>query len=298
MSTIPESQTIPTILTVQDMSSVGRCSLTIMLPLISVLQCQPIPLPTAILSNHLGFGKHKLVDFTDSMSDFITCWEPLKLTFDTINTGFMTSPQQAKLVRSIVERYRTESTTIVIDPVLADHGRLYSIYTPDMVTAMKELVKLATIVTPNYTEACLLTNTPYTATAPTAAELKQLCQQLSQLGPSKVVITSVPHPTMALTVSYDSSINEMIYFSTPKIALQPSGSGDMLAAVLTATYTRTKDFNRSVRQAIIFTYLAIKNTYTQGNYHNQGLVFEPLLSTLGKPDFIQLYQEVLHEVHH
>ena len=141
---------VPTILSIQDMSSVGRCSLTVFIPLVSALRCQPIPLPTAVLCNHLEYPNFEMVDITDHLESFYNCWNKNNITFDAIQSGFLASPEQIRLVEDAIERFGKDKL-IVVDPAMADDGKLYSIYNEEMVKEMRKLITKAFIIKPNYT---------------------------------------------------------------------------------------------------------------------------------------------------
>ena len=146
--------TVPRILTIQDMSSIGRCSLTVMLPIISALGCQAVPLATAVLSNQFqNIPIFEIVDLSDHLTAFMDCWEKNEIDFNAIVSGFLASPEQIHLVEEAINRFGKDKM-VIVDPAMADDGRLYSIYTPDMVKAMRHLISRAHIVKPNYTEAC------------------------------------------------------------------------------------------------------------------------------------------------
>ena len=154
---------VPTILSIQDMSSVGRCSLTVFIPLVSALRCQPIPLPTAVLCNHLEYPNFEMVDITDHLESFYNCWNKNNITFDAIQSGFLASPEQIRLVEDAIERFGKDKL-VVVDPAMADDGKLYSIYNEEMVKEMRKLITKAFIIKPNYTEACFLLDMPFDPT--------------------------------------------------------------------------------------------------------------------------------------
>ena len=142
---------VPRVLTIQDMSSIGRCALTVMIPIISALPSQAVPLATAVLSNHLEYPHYEFVDLSAHMRDFMDCWDKNEIDFHAIISGFLASPEQIHLVEEAINRFASNGQMVIVDPAMADDGRLYSIYTPDMVVAMRQLVSKAHIVKPNYT---------------------------------------------------------------------------------------------------------------------------------------------------
>ena len=175
---------------INDYSGFGRCSIAVELPIISALKVQCCPLPTSILSNHTGFESFYFEDFTESMPAYIKEWEKLNLKFDGICTGFLGSHKQIEIVRYFFDIFKTPDNIVVVDPVMGDYGNLYATYTKETCEEMKKLVSYANILTPNLTEACILTGREYNAEYGNE-ELETIAKQLSDMGPSKIVITGI-----------------------------------------------------------------------------------------------------------
>ena len=179
---------------INDYSGFGRCSIAVELPIISALKVQCCPLPTSILSNHTGFESFYFEDFTESMPAYIKEWEKLNLKFDGICTGFLGSHKQIEIVRYFFDIFKTPDNIVVVDPVMGDYGNLYATYTKETCEEMKKLVSYANILTPNLTEACILTGREYNAEYGNE-ELEIIAKQLSDMGPSKIVITGIVRGT-------------------------------------------------------------------------------------------------------
>lgn len=175
---------------INDLSGFGRCSIAVALPLISHLGIQCCPLPTAVFSDHTGFESFYVKDFTDSMEPYMAEWKKLDLEFEGILTGFLGSVRQIDLVEKFLKEFTTDRTTVIVDPVMGDYGKLYATYTDELCRGIGRLVQYADILTPNVTEACILTGTPYQEHF-TEAELLALAQRLCDQGPERVVITGV-----------------------------------------------------------------------------------------------------------
>ena len=175
---------------INDFCGFRRCSIAASLPIISALKIQCCPLPTSIFSNHTGFESFYYTDYTTHMNRYMQEWEKLDLRFHGILTGFLGSPEQIQIVKSFFERFKTDSNITVIDPVMGDYGRLYPTYSPRLAEQMCSLVPYADILTPNLTEACILTETAYDPDMDEAS-LETLCQKLSAMGPKKVVISGL-----------------------------------------------------------------------------------------------------------
>ncbi len=146
---------------INDISGFGRCSIAVSLPIISYLGVQCCPVPTSIFSNHTGYPHFFFDDYTDRMPAYIANWKKLGLTFEGITTGFLGSVRQIRIVKEFIREFSRENTLIIIDPVMGDNGRLYSTYTKELCEEMKQLTAYADILTPNLTECCNLTDTPY-----------------------------------------------------------------------------------------------------------------------------------------
>ena len=194
------------VLAIHDMCSFGRCSLTAAIPVISAMGIQVCPFPTAMFSNNLTYGNYTFSDFTPHMNGFMDKWQELGLSYDAIYSGFLADAGQIAIVTDAIRRFASEDTLIVVDPAMADNGVLYPVFTPDIITEMKKLVSRATIITPNYTEACLLLGTSFDETVPNTQRIREVCSGLAELGPQKIVVTSVPAPNEEIKVaSYDAA---------------------------------------------------------------------------------------------
>ena len=146
---------------VNDMTGFGRCSIAAQLPIISAMKIQCCPLPTAILSAHTGFPSFFFDDYTSKMKDYMNNWKELNINFDGIATGFLGSKEQIDVVVEFMEKFKDNTTIVVVDPVMGDYGELYATYTKEMCNEMKKLLKYADIITPNLTEACRLIDVEY-----------------------------------------------------------------------------------------------------------------------------------------
>ena len=142
---------------INDMSGFGRCSAAVSLPVISHMRVQGCVLPTAIFSNHTGFPSYYYEDYTEHMRRFMDEWKKLDLRFEGIASGFLGSAAQIQIVRDFIREFRDERTRVIIDPVMGENGRAYPTYTAEMCEKMSHLVEFADILTPNVTEACMLT---------------------------------------------------------------------------------------------------------------------------------------------
>ena len=264
---------------INDISGFGRCSIAVAMPIISAMKVQCCPVPTAIFSNHTGFPERFFEDYTDKMQPYIDQWKKLGLEFEGISTGFLGSEQQIAIVCKFIREFRTDRTTVVVDPVMGDYGKLYPTYTDGMCQAMKALVQDADILTPNLTEACILTDTPYHDGAWKIVELKSLANKLSQQGPKKVVITGIRQKDFVANLVFHRGSRTRI-LRTHRVGTERSGTGDVFAAIIAADAVNEVPFDTSVKKASRFVKQCILRSEEMDIPRTDGVCFEELLHTL------------------
>ena len=264
---------------INDMSGFGRCSLAVAIPIISVMKIQCCPVPTSIFSNHTGFESFFFEDYTDRMQPYIDEWKKLGLSFSGISTGFLGSKEQIQIVLRFLKDFGTEDNVVVIDPVMGDYGKTYPTYTPEMCAEMKKLVTHADIITPNLTEACILTDTPYHEDKWKQAEIITLAQKLAEKGPGKIVITGIPQGEFIANLCYEKD-REPKFLRTHKVGTSRSGTGDVFAAIIAADAVNGVDFQESVRKASRFVKKCIMKSIEMDLPLTDGVCFEELLATL------------------
>ena len=171
------------VLAVHDLCSFGRCSLTAAIPVISAMGMQVCPLPTAFFSNNLTYGEFTFHDFTDKMTGFMDRWEKLGFRYDAVYSGFLASVEQIEVVRDAARRFAShEESLVVVDPAMGDDGKLYPVFGPEYVDAMRTLVKEATLITPNFTEACFLLGESCGTEVPSSEALRAMTEKLRRPG--------------------------------------------------------------------------------------------------------------------
>ena len=272
---------VPRLAMINDIAGFGRCSTTVSLPVISVMKVQVCPVPTSVLSNHLGFPLCHFDDYTSHMRDYIKVWSELGLTFDGLYCGFLGNEEQIDIVREFVEMFRPP--LFLLDPVMGDHGKSYSSITEMHVQKMKELLPLADIITPNITEACLLTGTPWKDGEWTMQELSGLCEKLASLclkdsvGAS-IVITGIRQGDSLVNFLWDDGVYTTV--STPIAGASRPGTGDIFASILAADAVRGETLLTSVQKAANFVGLCIAGSEKAGTPVQEGVVFEKYLAAL------------------
>lgn len=263
---------------INDYSGFGRCSVAVQLPLISAMKVQCCPLPTAIFSNHTGFPDFCCRDFTDDMQEYISMWRQLDLRFDGICTGFLGSERQIDIVSGFIRDFKNENTLVLVDPVMGDYGRTYATYTAQMCLKMKSLARLADILTPNLTEACILTDTPYKERWK-RAEIEKLIKKVAAFGAKKTVITGIPQKSFVCNLCYDSVSEEIYMIKTHRIGTTRSGTGDVFSAILAAAAVRGMDFKTSVRKASSFIKKCILKAEEMDIPVTDGVPFEEIFTS-------------------
>jgi len=263
---------------INDFTGFGRCSITVSLPIISALKIHCCPLPTSIFSNHTGYHSFYYTDFTQHMDAYIEEWAKLNLEFNGILSGFLGSHEQISIVKKFFERFKSPATIIVIDPVMGDDGALYPTYSTKLAKQMTELVCYADILTPNLTEACILTNTPYHSDM-SKQELTQICETLSQMGPQKIVISGLERGDNLENFVYEAG-KDPIRILEHKVGPCRAGTGDVFSSIIAADAVNGVSFTDSVHHASSFIAKALRRT-TELNLPEQvGICFEDFLKEI------------------
>lgn len=264
---------------INDMTGFGRCSLAVAIPIISKLKVQCCWVPTAILSNHTGFPSYFMDDYTKHFEEYTGEWKKLGLQFNGILTGFLGSKEQVHLVMDFIHDFAEEGTVVEVDPVMGDYGRMYSSYTDELCREMRKLVTCADIITPNLTEACLLTGIPYHEGHWRNRELEELIRRLSDLGPGKIVITGITQGEFLANLCYVRG-QEIRLTRQYRVGEQRNGTGDVFSAITAADAVNDVPFDQSVRKASRFVKKCILKSIEMGIPTTDGVAFEEVLDSL------------------
>ncbi|WP_054742198.1 pyridoxamine kinase [Cellulosilyticum ruminicola] len=271
---------------INDLSGIGRCSLNVAIAILSVLEVQACPLPTAVLSNQTGFKEFSFLDFTPHMQAYYTHWKKLNREFDAIYSGFLGSTEQVEIIIGFVERFKKENTLVLIDPVMGDNGVLYPIYETTYPEDMKRLVALADVVTPNITELKLLLGIPLEEKM-TREELRlyqtdyDKHESLKALGPKKIIVTGLIEEDQMYSVGIDLEKDEWYEVKTSYNHKSYSGTGDIFASILCGALTRGAQLKDSIELATHFIGKAIEYTEKVPNWDTRdGIMFEKFLKEL------------------
>ena len=234
---------IPRVAAIHDLAGFARTSLTAAIPILSSMGIQATPLPTAILSTQtVGYNDFTLLDLTDDMVRILDHWERLGLRFDGVYSGFMASTAQMDSAARCIRNCLAPGGLAVVDPVLGDDGKLIPTMTPEMVAKMRWLITCADLITPNFTEVCLLLDEPYSPEADLPT-LKGWLRRLAENGPKTVVATSVPladgqasrKPECTSVLAYERDEDRFWRVDCSYIPAYYPGTGDVFASVLTGS---------------------------------------------------------------
>ena len=275
----------PRVAAIHDLSGFGRCSLTIVMPVLSAMGVQCCPLPTALLSTHTGgFQGNTFLDLTDQIEPVMEHWKGENVSFDAVYTGFMGSQEQIALTGAFIRNFKCPECSVVVDPVMGDHGRAYRTYTPEMCRKMAELAELADIITPNRTEAALLLDVDYDALRLDREEnCRRWCEALSLEGRRSVVLTGVSLAADTVgAVCFDRDTGRMGFAAAPLVDGEFHGTGDLFASVLTGAIVQSRTLAEAAQLAAEFTSQCARRTWEEGTPRREGVDFEPLLWRLGQ----------------
>ena len=276
---------VPRIAAVHDLSCFGRCSLTIVMPVLSAMGVQCCPLPTALLSTHTGgFQGNTFLDLTGQIEPIAAHWRAEGITFDAIYTGFMGSREQIALTEAFIRNFKRPECRVIVDPVMGDHGRAYRTYTPEMCRAMADLAALADVITPNRTEAALLLGEEYEhIRLDRETDCRRWCEALSSEGRRSVVLTGVSlSPDTVGAACFDREKGQVEFAAAPLVDGAFHGTGDLFASVLTGALVHGRRLTEAAQLAAEFTSQCVRRTREAGPPRREGVDFEPLLWRLGQ----------------
>lgn len=273
------------VMAIHDLSCYGRASLTTIIPIMSVMEVQVCPMPTAILSTHTGgFGKPAMIDLSNFLDKCREHWKEIDLDVQCIYTGYLGNSEQSEIIKHIVKNFKKKETLFIVDPVLGDDGVLYSSLDNDMVKAMRELIKIADLITPNLTEVALLLGKSFEEIND-PIKIEECLYDLVKLGAKMVVITSAPSlkgKDYLDTISYDSDKNEFARVSIKKINKSYPGTGDAFASVLIGKFINGVSLEESAKFASEYIGKSVELSSNYDYEAKEGILLEKTLKLLIK----------------
>lgn len=274
------------ILTIQDISCVGKCSLTVALPIISALGVETAIIPTAVLSTHTMFNNFTFKDLTDEIVPITNHWKEEKIGFDSIYTGYLGTIKQIDIIANLFEEFRTENNQVIVDPAMADNGKLYPAFDEKYAKKMAYLCGKADIIIPNVTEACFMIDMDYKETYD-EPYINEMLKKLAGLGAKISILTGVSFEEGTTGVmGYDSENNEYYYYKHKRINANYHGTGDIFASTLVGSLANNLTWKDAIPIAADYTAMCIQNTLDDKEGCWYGVNFEEcipyLLKRLGK----------------
>lgn len=269
---------------IHDISGFGKCSMTVVLPILSAAGIEVVCMPTAVLSTHTGgFEGFTYRDLTKDLPAITEHWKSLDLHFSSIYSGFLGSPEQVDIVSNFMDTFNSDNTLVYVDPVMADEGELYSVFDDHMVDKMRELCEKADLLLPNITEACFLLKQPYQHGPYTRDYIEKLVRGLSDMGPEKVVLTGVYFDNEKLGAAcYDRAEDKVEYAFSEKVPGQFHGTGDIFGSFCLAALLNGKSLLDSTQFAVDLTTDCILRTVARETNRREGVDFEGVLPEMMK----------------
>lgn len=273
---------------INDLSGFGRCSLTAQLPVLSVMGIEACPLPTAVLTNQTGYSDFYCDDYTDKIDIYTERWHSMGKSFDTIATGYLANEKQIDKILNFIKVFRTENTLLLVDPVMADGGEIYSTYTKELCEGVKNLTMQADVITPNLTELCILADRDYNELTSHSSEdnypyiIEETAKSLIKNNLKTVVVTGIRHTTPDGEYIYNGIFtkNESHFCRSEIFSGSFSGTGDLFASVILGALVNGENIKSAVEKATRFIEKSIEETITEPYDTNDGVNFQKCLGML------------------
>lgn len=277
---------------IHDLSGFGRCSLSVILPVLSTMGVQVCAVPTAVLSSHTGgLGDPALCDLTEYIPKALKHYRELGISFECVYSGFLGSNVQIDHCLDFFSAY--PDSFKVVDPVMGDHGKPYKTYTAELMRRMKELVQVADLITPNLTEAAILLGESYPTSPMTASQLKSWLVRQSELGPRYVLITGLEMADGALiNAGYDREKGAFWRVDCDYVPVAYPGTGDIFSSVVVGGILNGDSLPIAMERATRFLELAIKTTYSYGTDPRYGVMLEQSLPWLAERHSLKDYRSL------
>ncbi|MBQ8255022.1 MAG: pyridoxamine kinase [Clostridia bacterium] len=270
------------VMSIQDISCFGKCSLTVALPIMSAMGAETCIIPTAILSTHTGgFTGFTYRDLTDDIPKIADHWESIGLKFNAISTGYLGSFEQIAIVKDIFAKFGDGAIKFV-DPVMADNGKLYTGFTPEFAREMAKLCAQADIIVPNMTEACFMLGMEYKEGPYSEEYIKDILKKLTGLGCKVAAMTGVVLDSAQDkqgVIAYDSEKDEFCSYYNENLPVKFHGTGDIFASTMCGALALGRDLEYSIRVAVDYTVECIKKSIGDDE-HKYGVRFEECIGYL------------------
>lgn len=270
---------------INDLSGLGKCSLTAAIPVLSVMGVQPCPVPTAILTNQTGFESFYCNDCTDKLDYYIVEWKKIGFFPDGIYTGFLSDENQVDKILDFISEFSFANPFIMVDPVMGDNGKPYSLFTENLALKMKKLVSKANIITPNLTELCILCDYNYENLINKIERedylliVENICKDMfNKYEIDYLVVTGIDYKENIYNLAL--SKKQSFYTKSKKVGESYSGTGDLLASVVFAGMLKGEKLENTLKKAVLFIEKSISDTVGLNISRNEGIEFEKNLGML------------------
>ncbi len=272
------------VVTIQDISCLGKCSLTVALPILSAMDTEACVIPTAVLSTHTGgFSGYTFRDLTEDITPIMNHWEKEGFDFDAVYTGYLGSAEQCRLMIELFDRFGTDDNLIFVDPAMADNGKLYAGFPADFPQEMKKVCAKADIIDPNLTEACLMLGIDFPGkTGYTEEWIKDVLKQLCAMGCRTAILTGVVFGDKQGAMAYDSVTDTYSSYFSENLPVSFHGTGDVFSSALCGALVRGQAMEQALKTAVDFTVDAIKISAADPDLPRYGVRFEAALPGLIK----------------
>ncbi len=273
---------IPRVAAVHDLCGYGKCSLGVAIPVVSAGGCDVCPVPTGLFSSHTAFPGWYMHDTTDILPDYLAAWQGIGVEIDAVYSGFLGAPEQVDIIRNLYERY--PKALRVVDPVMADHGKVYPTYTPELCQAMADLACDADILTPNLTEAAIILGEPigedWGGVDISDEEAKRIIDALLAKGAKNVVLKGIQRGDGIIRNFVAGQDCELFEAKNEYLPFMLHGTGDLYCSGLLAAIMAGKGLQEAVEFAGSLTHDAMIVSSKQPDFKNRGVSFEPLLGKI------------------
>ena len=273
---------IPRVAAVHDLCGYGKCSLGVAIPVVSAGGCDVCPVPTGLFSSHTAFPGWYMHDTTDILSDYLAAWQGIGVEIDAVYSGFLGAPEQVDIIRNLYDRY--PKALRVVDPVMADHGKVYPTYTPELCQAMADLACDADILTPNLTEAAIILGEPigeeWGGVDISDEEAKRIIDALLAKGAKNVVLKGIQRGDGIIRNFVAGQDCELFEAKNEYLPFMLHGTGDLYCSGLLAAIMAGKGLQEAVEFAGSLTHDAMIVSSKQPDFKNRGVSFEPLLGKI------------------
>lgn len=262
------------IVTIQDISCVGKCSLTVALPIISSMGIETAVIPTAVLSTHTAFKNFTYRDLSNDIPLIQKHWKQENFRFESIYTGYLGSISQIDMLKEFFNEFKTTNNFIFIDPVMGDNGKLYTGFNQEFANQMAKLCNKADVIVPNLTEASYMLQKEYKEEY-SEKEIKEILIELSNLGPQEVVLTGISSKKSELGVmSYNKKTKRFFSYYRERIPAKYHGTGDIFASTLVGALVNSNTLEEAIEIAVDYVWETIKDTYDTNKENAYGVNFE------------------------